>query len=57
VVNYHVKNGVVTLTGNVRSESQRSQVEKMASTVPNVKQVVNELDVKGHKATTNTPGR
>jgi hyperosmotically inducible protein len=51
VVNYHVKNGVVTLTGSVRSEAQRGQVEKLASAVPNVKQVVNELDVKGHKAT------
>lgn len=57
VVNYHVKNGVLTLTGNVRSEAQRNQVEKLAAAVPNVKQVVNELDVKGHKATSETPGR
>jgi len=49
-VKYDVKNGVVTLTGDVRSQSRRAQVEKLASTVPNVKQVVNELEVKGQKA-------
>jgi hyperosmotically inducible periplasmic protein len=49
-VKYDVKNGVVTLTGNVASQSRRAQVERMASTVPNVKQVVNELEVKNQKA-------
>ena len=46
-----VKNGVVTLTGEVNSQSRRAQVEKVASTVPNVQQVVNELQVKDQKAT------
>jgi hyperosmotically inducible protein len=50
-VNYDVKNGVVTLKGNVSSQMKRSSVEKMASDVPNVKQVVNELEVKNQKAT------
>src|ERR1700719_4548736 len=36
-VKYDVKNGVVTLTGDVRSQSRRTQVERLASTVPNVK--------------------
>jgi hyperosmotically inducible protein len=49
-VKYDVKNGVVTLTGDVRSQSRRAQVEKLASAVPNVKQVVNELEIKGQKA-------
>jgi hyperosmotically inducible periplasmic protein len=49
-VKYDVKNGVVTLTGNVRSQSLRNNVEKLAASVPNVKQVVNELEVKGQKA-------
>jgi hyperosmotically inducible periplasmic protein len=49
-VKYDVKNGVVTLKGEVPSQSRRSQVEKLAFTVPNVKQVVNELEVKGQKA-------
>ena len=34
-VKYDVKNGVVTLTGNVASQSRRAQVERLASTVPN----------------------
>jgi osmotically-inducible protein OsmY len=41
----------VTLTGEVNSESRRAQIEKAASTVPNVRQVVNELQVKDQKAT------
>ncbi len=50
-VRYDVTNGVVTLKGDVPSQAQRSSVEKMAEQVPNVKQVVNELEVKGQKAT------
>jgi len=50
-VRYDVNNGVVTLKGNVPSQSQRTSVEKLAGQVPNVKQVVNELDVKNQKAT------
>jgi len=34
----------------VNSESRRAHVEKVASTVPNVQQVVNELQVKDQKA-------
>jgi hyperosmotically inducible periplasmic protein len=50
-VKYSVKNGVVTLTGEVRSQSQRAQAETVAASVPNVRQVVNELQVKNQKAT------
>jgi hyperosmotically inducible protein len=50
-VKYDVKNGVVTLTGEVNSQARRAQVEKVASAVPNVRQVVNELQVKDQKAT------
>ena len=50
-VKFSVKNGVLTLTGTVNSQARRSSVEKMAGTVPNVKQVVNELQVKNQKAT------
>lgn len=49
-VTYDVKSGVVTLTGEVSSQSKRAQVEQVASTVPNVQQVVNELQVKDQKA-------
>jgi hyperosmotically inducible protein len=51
-VKYDVKNGVVTLTGDLPSQSKRQQVEKLAASIPNVKQVVNEIEVKGQKATT-----
>ena len=50
-VKYDVKNGVVTLTGEVNSQTKRTQVEKLAAGVPNVQQVVNELQVKNQKAT------
>ncbi|HTP70061.1 MAG TPA: BON domain-containing protein [Dongiaceae bacterium] len=53
-VKYDVKNGVITLKGKVDSESRRSAVEKMASGVPNVKQVVNELEVRNRKATSSS---
>jgi hyperosmotically inducible protein len=50
-VKFDVKNGVVTLTGEVNSRTARAQAEKVASSVPNVKQVVNEMEVKNQKAT------
>ena len=50
-VKYAVKNHVVTLTGQVDSQSKRQDAERLAAAVPNVKQVVNELQVKGQKAT------
>jgi hyperosmotically inducible protein len=49
-VKYGAKNGVVTLTGNVDSEAKRFGVQQVAASVPNVQQVVNELQVKGQKA-------
>lgn len=50
-VKFDVKNGVVTLTGDVNSEAKRSRVESVAAAVPNVKQVVNEIQIKDKKAT------
>jgi hyperosmotically inducible protein len=50
-VKYEVKNGVVTLTGEVSSQSKRDRAERVATGVPNVKQVVNDLQVKNQKAT------
>ncbi len=46
-IHYGVKNGVVTLTGRVKTQDVRAQAEKLATTVPNVAQVVNKIDVKG----------
>ena len=50
-VSYAVKNHVVTLTGDVDSQSKRARAEEVAAAVPNVDQVVNELQVKRQKAT------
>jgi len=50
-VKYSVKNHVVTLTGDVNSQAKRARAEEVASAVPNVNQVVNELQVKRQKAT------
>jgi hyperosmotically inducible periplasmic protein len=49
-VKYAVKNHVVTLTGEVDSQSKRREAERLAASVPNVQQVVNELQVKNQKA-------
>ena len=49
-VNYDVKSGVVTLTGDVNSENKRTRAERVAGGVPNVRQVVNDLQVKNQKA-------
>ena len=50
-VKYSVKNHVVTLSGEVDSQWKRAHAEQLASKVPNVQQVVNELQVKKQKAT------
>ena len=50
-VKYDVKNGVVTLKGQVNSQTKREQLTRIASSVPYVQQVVNELQVKQQKAT------
>ncbi len=49
-VQYDVKSGVVTLSGEVNSEDTRSRAGKVAAAVPNVQQVVNDLQVKNQKA-------
>src|SRR5580698_2736222 len=49
-LNKHVKSGVVTLSGEVDSQAKRAYAEKVAAAVPNVQQVVNELQVKDQKA-------
>ena len=51
VVHYSVKNAVVTLTGEVDSQARRAIAETVAAGVPNVKQVVNTVQVKNQKAT------
>jgi hyperosmotically inducible protein len=45
-IHYKAKNGVLTLSGNVRNQTQRQEAELLASKVPNVQQVVNQLEVR-----------
>src|SRR5215813_5912000 len=53
-IRYSAKNGVLTLKGKVNDMAVREKAEKLAASVPNVQQVVNELDVKGGKRNQNT---
>jgi osmotically-inducible protein OsmY len=50
-VKYDVKNRVVVLKGDVDSQARRAEAAKVASSVPNVGQVVNEIQIKNQKAT------
>lgn len=56
-VSHSTKNGVVTLKGNLETPQMRQDVEQLASQVPNVQQVVNEIDVKNQRATTTSADR
>ena len=46
------KNGTLVLKGSVKTEQQRKEAEHLAKQVPNVQQVVNELEVKPNKHST-----
>lgn len=45
-IRFDVKNGVMTLHGSVKSTPQRDRAEQLAQAVPNVQQVVNNLEVR-----------
>jgi hyperosmotically inducible periplasmic protein len=49
-VRHDTKNGVVTLKGDVETPARRAEAERVAASVPNVQQVVNELDVRNRRA-------
>jgi len=55
-VKYEVKNGVITLSGQVDSEETRKNAQDLATAVPNVQQVVNDLQIKNLKASSSQPG-
>ena len=46
------KNGTLVLTGSVKTSNQKKEAESLAKKVPNVQQVVNELEVRPGKHTT-----
>lgn len=54
-VTYTVKNGVLTLKGNVNSQHMRQDMEKIAASINSVQQVVNEIQVTDQRATTTKP--
>jgi hyperosmotically inducible periplasmic protein len=45
-IDYKAKNGLLRLTGNVKTTQQRQQAEQIAQAVPNVAQVLNQIEVK-----------
>lgn len=45
-IHYDAKNGTLVLKGSVKTAAQKKQAELLAKNVPNVKQVVDELEVK-----------
>jgi hyperosmotically inducible protein len=48
-VKYTVKNGVVTLTGDVDSDQVRTSAQALATGIQNVRQVVNAIQVVQHR--------
>ncbi len=56
-IHHSTKNGVVTLTGNLETPARRADAERVAAGVPNVQQVVNDIDVKNQRATSSSADR
>ena len=45
-IKFKATNGVLTLTGTVHNPAQRQYAENLAAKIPNVQQVLNQIDVK-----------
>ena len=45
-IHYKARNGVLILTGSVKNAGQRQEAQQLASKVPNVSQVVNQIEVR-----------
>jgi osmotically-inducible protein OsmY len=45
-IRFDAKNGVLTLKGTVKSGPERQEAQQLAQAVPNVHQVLNQIDVK-----------
>jgi len=45
-IKYDAKNGVLTLKGSVKSTTQRKEAEQIAQAVPNVQQVLNQIEIR-----------
>jgi hyperosmotically inducible protein len=51
-IDYSAKNGTLVLKGSVKTEAQKREAAKLAKDVPNVQQVVDEIEVKPGKHST-----
>lgn len=51
-IDYSAKNGTLMLKGTVKTAAQKAEAGKLAKEVPNVQQVVNEIEVKHGKHST-----
>jgi hyperosmotically inducible protein len=45
-ISYDAKNGTLVLKGSVKTPAERTEAQKLAKAVPNVKEVVNEIQVR-----------
>jgi len=45
-IKFKATNGVLTLSGSVHNPAQRQYAENLAAKIPNVQQVLNQIDVK-----------
>ncbi len=45
-ISFDAKNGTLVLKGSVKSPAQKTEAQKLAKAVPNVKEVVNEIEVR-----------
>ncbi|HEY1804779.1 MAG TPA: BON domain-containing protein [Terracidiphilus sp.] len=52
-IHIKAKNGTLVLSGSVKTAEQKREAESLAKKTPNVQQVVNELEVKPDKHSTN----
>lgn len=51
-IHVSAKNGTLVLKGSVKTAAQKKEAEKLAKDVPNVQQVVNEIEIKPGKHST-----
>jgi hyperosmotically inducible periplasmic protein len=53
-ISYKAKNGTLVLTGSVKTAAQKKVADALAKKIPNVQQVVDEIEVKSGKHSTTT---
>jgi hyperosmotically inducible protein len=51
-ISYSSTNGSLVLKGTVKTQAQKNEANKLAKAIPNVKEVVNEIEVKPDKNST-----